>query len=290
MDARQLFRNTMIATGLDRTYGAYVELLPGRTLATVNLISLFGLHRRCRGALIGHLAAFEMTSTLPNRAYGYAFRRLGSDAETTRFFEEHVEADSIHEVLASDLAIGVASRSPPSRPTSSSGRRRWTCSRVASPRTCCARGAGASDAPQDRHVAVTGCLSYVLPLRTRAGDLETDELTRYLEWLSARTVLIVVDGSEPMPFQTHRERWGSFATHVPPDDDIRSANGKVRGVLTGLRLAEHERVVLADDDVRYDARSLERMSRLLWDADLVRPQNYFDPLPGTRGGIRPGSS
>jgi hypothetical protein len=126
---------------------------------------------------------------------------------------------------------------------------------------------------------VTERLSYVLPLRAHAGELDTDELTRYLEWLSARTDLIVVDGSEPMPFQAHRERWGSFARHVPPDDDIRSANGKVRGVLTGLRLAEHERVVLADDDVRYDARSLDRMSRLLGDADLVRPQNYFDPLP-----------
>jgi hypothetical protein len=122
-------------------------------------------------------------------------------------------------------------------------------------------------------------LSYVLPLRTRAGDLETGELTRYLEWLSARTDLIIVDGSEPIAFRTHRERWGPFATHVSPDDDIRSANGKVRGVLTGIRLAENERVVLADDDVRYDDRSLERMSRLLAGADLVRPQNYFDPLP-----------
>ena len=108
----ELFRNTMVATGLDGSYGTYVERLPGRTLATVNLISLFGLHRRWRGALIGHLAAFEMTSSLPNRAYGNAFRRLGFDAEATRFFDEHVEADSIHEVLASDLAIEVATREP----------------------------------------------------------------------------------------------------------------------------------------------------------------------------------
>jgi hypothetical protein len=128
-------------------------------------------------------------------------------------------------------------------------------------------------------VAVTHALSYILPLRTRAGDLETGELTRYLEWLSARTDLIIVDGSAPMPFRAHHERWGSFATHVAPDDDLRSANGKVRGVLTGLRLAAHERVVVADDDVRYDDRSLEQVSRLLGEADLVRPQNYFDPLP-----------
>jgi hypothetical protein len=108
----ELFRRTMVATGLDGSYGAYVELLPGRTLATVNVISLFGLHRRWRGALIGHLAAFEMTSTLPNRAYGNAFRRLGFDADATAFFDEHVEADSIHEVLAADLATGVATTDP----------------------------------------------------------------------------------------------------------------------------------------------------------------------------------
>ena len=108
----ELFGSTMIAAGLDSSYGAYVDLLPGTTLATVNLISLFGLHRRCRGALIGHLAAFEMTSSLPNRGYGNGFRRLGFDAEARRFFDEHVVADSVHEVLACDLAVEVASSEP----------------------------------------------------------------------------------------------------------------------------------------------------------------------------------
>jgi Iron-containing redox enzyme len=108
----ELFRSTMLAAGLDGSYGAYVDRLPGVTLATVNLISLFGLHRRWRGALVGHLAAFEMTSSLPNRAYGGGFRRLGLDAEARRFFDEHVVADSLHEVLACDLAIEVASREP----------------------------------------------------------------------------------------------------------------------------------------------------------------------------------
>lgn len=108
----ELFRKTMVAAGLDGTYGAYLDRLPGVTLATVNLISLFGLHRRWRGALVGHLAAFEMSSTLPNRAYGDGFRRLGFDADATRFFDEHVEADSVHEVLASDVAVEVATREP----------------------------------------------------------------------------------------------------------------------------------------------------------------------------------
>jgi hypothetical protein len=108
----ELFRNTMVAAGLDGSYGAYLDRLPGSTLATVNVISLFGLHRRLRGALVGHLAAFEMTSSLPNRRYGQGFRRLGFDEEATRFFDEHVEADSVHEVLASDLATMVARQEP----------------------------------------------------------------------------------------------------------------------------------------------------------------------------------
>ncbi len=108
----ELFRSTMVAASLDGSYGAYIDRLPGTTLATVNLISLFGLHRRWRGALVGHLAAFEMTSSLPNRGYGNGFRRLGFDAEARRFFDEHVVADSVHEVLACDLAVEVASREP----------------------------------------------------------------------------------------------------------------------------------------------------------------------------------
>ncbi|MGH2641991.1 MAG: iron-containing redox enzyme family protein [Actinomycetota bacterium] len=108
----ELFRTTVVAAGLDGSYGAYLDRLPGPTLATVNLITLFGVHRRWRGALVGHLAAFEMTSSVPNRAYAQGFRRLGFDDVAVRFFDEHVEADSVHEVLASDLAAGLAAQEP----------------------------------------------------------------------------------------------------------------------------------------------------------------------------------
>ena len=104
-----LFRTTMGALGLDSRYGAYLERLPGVTLATVNLMSLFGLHRRWRGALAGHLALFEMTSTQPNRRYALGLRRLGFGREATHFFDEHVLADSVHEqVAAHDLAGSLA--------------------------------------------------------------------------------------------------------------------------------------------------------------------------------------
>ena len=122
-------------------------------------------------------------------------------------------------------------------------------------------------------------ISYVLPLRSRPGDAGTEELTEYLEWLAKRADIVIVDGSDPSPFRKHHNEWSGFATHVPPAEDIRCANGKVRGVLTGLRLAAEEFVVIADDDVRYDDGSLDQMGRLLTEGDLVRPQNYFHPLP-----------
>ncbi|MDQ4144786.1 MAG: iron-containing redox enzyme family protein [Actinomycetota bacterium] len=107
-----LFRDTLEALGLETTYGAYIDVVPGVTLATVNLMSLFGLHRRWRGACVGHLALFEMTSTDPNRRYGRGLRRLGYGVNATRFFDEHVEADAIHEVIAAnDLAGTLASES-----------------------------------------------------------------------------------------------------------------------------------------------------------------------------------
>ncbi len=109
----QLFANTMDALGLDSSYGAYLDNIPGVTLATVNLMSLFGLHRRWRGAVVGHLALFEMESSIPNRRYANGLRRLGCDERATEFFDEHVMADAIHEAVAAvDLAGGLARQQP----------------------------------------------------------------------------------------------------------------------------------------------------------------------------------
>lgn len=108
-----LFARTMEGLGLDPAYGHYLDRLPGVTLATVNLVTGFGLHRRRRGAAVGHLAGFEMTSSIPNRRYGNALRRLGYGSEVTHFYDEHVEADAVHENIAAwDLAGGLASAEP----------------------------------------------------------------------------------------------------------------------------------------------------------------------------------
>ena len=108
-----LFARAMDALGLDSRYGAYVVHLPAVTLATVNLMSMFGLHRRLRGAIVGHLALFEMTSSIPNRRYANGLRRLGFDGDALDFYDEHVVADAVHEnVAAVDLAGGLARQDP----------------------------------------------------------------------------------------------------------------------------------------------------------------------------------
>jgi hypothetical protein len=108
-----MFAVTMRELGLDSNYGTYVELLPASTLASLNLISLFALRRRWRGALVGHLAGFEITSPEPNRRYAKGLRRLGLGPPATDFFDEHVEADSVHENIAAyDLAGGLARQEP----------------------------------------------------------------------------------------------------------------------------------------------------------------------------------
>lgn len=97
---QQLYADALTSVGLDPTYGAYVDAAPAHTLAVNNAMSLFGLHRRLRGAAMGHLAAFEMTSSLPCRRFAQAADRLGMPAEVFRYFDEHVEADAVHEQLA----------------------------------------------------------------------------------------------------------------------------------------------------------------------------------------------
>ena len=112
-----LFARAMDALGLDSRYGAYVDHLPAVTLATVNLMSMFGLHRRLRGAIVGHLALFEMTSSIPNRRYANGLRRLGFGGDATAFYDEHVVADAVHEnVAAVDLAGGLARQDPALEP------------------------------------------------------------------------------------------------------------------------------------------------------------------------------
>ena len=96
----KLFADALAGAGLDPRYGAYVDETPATTLAVNNLMSLFGLHRRLRGAALGHLAAFETTSSVPCRRIAAGIERVGLPDVVAAYFHEHVEADAVHEQVA----------------------------------------------------------------------------------------------------------------------------------------------------------------------------------------------
>ena len=100
-----LFSGTMQELGLDPAPNAYLDTLPAETLRSTNAVSLFGLHRRLRGALVGHLALFEMTSVVPMARYAAALGRLGLPPAARQFFEVHVDADAVHQELATDVLV-----------------------------------------------------------------------------------------------------------------------------------------------------------------------------------------
>ncbi len=109
----ELFATTMRALGLDDRYGAYLDALPAPTLATGNLVSLFGLRREFRGAGVGHLALFETTSVAPMRRYAATLDRLGIDAAARRFYDVHVVADEDHgRIAVEEMVPGFLAAEP----------------------------------------------------------------------------------------------------------------------------------------------------------------------------------
>lgn len=109
----QLFERTLRASGLDPTYGVYVDAVPTSVLALNNLMSMLGLHRRLVGACLGQLALYESTSCLPNKHYAAAARRMGLDEGAVEYFTEHVEVDAIHEQVAVLNLVGSHLRDRP---------------------------------------------------------------------------------------------------------------------------------------------------------------------------------
>lgn len=108
-----LFAAMMRELDLDDAYGAYSGAAPAVTLAPVNLMSMTGLHRSLLGAAVGHFVMVEVTSSPGSRRLSSAFRRLGAGEAGQRFYDEHVEADAVHEqVLRRDLLGDLLTRSP----------------------------------------------------------------------------------------------------------------------------------------------------------------------------------
>ena len=110
---QQLFADLLDAAGLDSSYLGYLNDVPADSLAVVNLMSLFGLHRELRGAAIGHFASTEITSSPGSRRLVEALERMGAPEPCIGFYREHVEADAVHEqVVRTDVVGDLVAREP----------------------------------------------------------------------------------------------------------------------------------------------------------------------------------
>jgi hypothetical protein len=103
---QQLFADLLAAADLDSTYLGYLDAVSAESLAAVNLMSLFGLHRWLRGAAIGHFASTEITSPPGSRRMVQALRRMGAPPACIAFYSEHVEADAVHEQVVRFDVVG----------------------------------------------------------------------------------------------------------------------------------------------------------------------------------------
>ncbi|HUF93560.1 MAG TPA: glycosyltransferase [Candidatus Limnocylindria bacterium] len=123
--------------------------------------------------------------------------------------------------------------------------------------------------------------TYLLPIRrVRASEPEMAELALYFARLAAAGCdVLVVDGSPAPVFAAHDLAWAAQCRHLAVDPRYRFLNGKVNGIHTGVDAARCERIIAADDDIRYTVEDVARACRLLDGHDMVRPQNHLSPLP-----------
>ncbi|MEE6310747.1 iron-containing redox enzyme family protein [Plantactinospora veratri] len=109
----RLFADLLTAADLSPDYLRYLDQAPACALATVNMMSLFGLHRRWRGALAGHFTAAEITTGPSAQRMDEALARLGADPACRLFYTEHIEADAVHEqIMRRDVLGDLLEREP----------------------------------------------------------------------------------------------------------------------------------------------------------------------------------
>ena len=123
--------------------------------------------------------------------------------------------------------------------------------------------------------------TYLLTIRRTGFDRgEAEDFRQYFDSLAAAGCeVLVVDGSPAEVFESYDRIWRESCRHETVDPQYKYVNGKVNGIHTGIELANHDAVILADDDIRYTVADVARMSRLLKIYEMVRPQNFFSPLP-----------
>jgi len=109
----RMFADLLVAAGLSPDYLHYLDHVPACALAPVNMMSLFGLHRRWRAALVGHLTAAEITTGPSAQRMDDALTQLGAARQCRLFYTEHIEADAVHEqVMRHDVVDGLLEQDP----------------------------------------------------------------------------------------------------------------------------------------------------------------------------------
>ena len=124
-------------------------------------------------------------------------------------------------------------------------------------------------------MTMTRC-TYLLPIRRKAFlAREAMILRNYMATLRhAGCEVLVVNGSPQECFARHEQVWSPVCRHERVDPRFCFLNGKVNGIHTGAQLATNEKIVLADDDIRYTEAEIDQVLELLDQFDVVRPQNY----------------
>jgi len=127
---------------------------------------------------------------------------------------------------------------------------------------------------------MTDC-TYLLPIRRRSFSAgEANELAEYFQTLrKAGCDILVIDGSPGPVFEQHDAIWCALCRHEPVDRSFGYLNDKVNGIHTGVGLAATDKIILADDDIRYRAEEIDRVIALLDQFEVVRPQNFLCPRP-----------
>lgn len=113
----RLYADLLEGAGMSSEYLAYLDDVPAPAIAIVNMMSLFGLHRALRGALVGHFAAAEITTAPSAHRMAQALGRLEADPRCVEFFTEHIEADAVHEqIMRRDVIGSLLEQEPSLRP------------------------------------------------------------------------------------------------------------------------------------------------------------------------------
>jgi len=123
--------------------------------------------------------------------------------------------------------------------------------------------------------------TYLLPIRRQSfSPAEASEFAEYFRRLrNAGCEVLVIDGSPTLVFEQNHAAWSALCRHEQVDGSFGYLNDKVNGIHTGVNLASAEKIILADDDIRYTPSEIERVCILLDDFEVVRPQNFMSPLP-----------